>query len=123
MRLDLMRADAKIAPRDIQGYDTSEFTHAAVAAHVASDMADVGIGVETAARRFGLDFVPLARERYFVAVEREGLESSPLREVVAILQSEAFREQVDRLDGYDAADTGRIETLAQAFGAARLRHR
>jgi molybdate-binding protein len=32
-----------------------EFTHAAVAAYVASDMADASFGVEAAARQFGLD--------------------------------------------------------------------
>ena len=90
--------------------------HAAVAAHVASGMADVGLGVEMAARRFGLAFVPLVRERYFFAVERDALDSAPLRDVVAILQSPAFRDRIDALDGYDAAQTGTIQTLAEAFG-------
>lgn len=115
MLVDLMLADAGIAPSRVHGYETSEFTHAAVAAHVASGMADVGIGVETAARRFGLDFVPLVRERYFFAAEADALARSPLREVLAILRSEAFRARVDALAGYDAADTGRVQTPAEAF--------
>ena len=40
-------------------------THAS-SAEIASGMADVGIGVQTVAQRFGLGFVPLPRERYFV---------------------------------------------------------
>ncbi|WP_119286963.1 substrate-binding domain-containing protein [Azohydromonas sediminis] len=115
MLVDLMLADAGIAPARVHGYETSEFTHAAVAAHVASGMADVGIGVETAARRFGLDFVPLVRERYFFAAEADALARSPLREVLAILRSDAFRARVDALAGYDAADTGRVQTPAEAF--------
>ena len=59
----------------------------AIAAHIASGMADTGVGVETAARRFGLDFIPLVRERYFFAIRRSALETPAMRELLAILQS------------------------------------
>ena len=52
----------------IAGFEQGEFTHAAVAAYVASGMADVGFGVETPARHFKLDFVPLARRALLPAV-------------------------------------------------------
>lgn len=118
MLVDLLLDEARLPPARVRGYETSEFTHAAVAAHVASDMADVGIGVETAARRFGLDFVPLVRERYFMGVERTALARSPLREVALIMQTPAFIDQVKALAGYDAARTGTVQTLEEAFGRA-----
>lgn len=118
MLVDLMLARAGIAAADVHGHETQEFTHAAVAAHVASGMADVGLGVETAARRFGLDFVPLLRERYFFAAERDALARAPLATLVEILRSESFRARVEALAGYDAAETGRLLTIAEAFNRA-----
>ncbi len=67
---DLLLAKHKVDDRAIQGYDTSEFTHAAVAAYVASGMADVGFGVETPARKFGSGFHPTGKRTLFLPVPR-----------------------------------------------------
>lgn len=114
--LDLMLDARGIDPGRIEGYSNGEFTHAAVAAYIGSGMADAGFGVETAARRFGLDFVPVLKERYFFAIERDRLNSPVLAEAAAALASGGFRERVDALPGYDSAETGRILTLEEAFG-------
>jgi len=116
MLLELMVKRAGIAVSSIQGFDiTAEFTHAAVAAHIASDMADVGMGVETAGRRFGLDFIPLVRERYFFAAERSAIGTPAMQALIATLRSSAYRDFVQGLAGYDAADTGMIQTVDEAF--------
>lgn len=80
-------------------------------------MADVGFGVQTAAERFKLDFIPLARERYFLAVNAESLERPGMRKVIEVVCSRSFRDAVHQLAGYDATDTGRILTLGEAFSA------
>jgi molybdate transport repressor ModE-like protein len=118
MLLELMLKKAGISSARINGFENTEFTHAAVAAYIASGMADVGIGVETAARRFGLDFVPLLKERYFFAVEKSALHASPMTDVIGILRCEAFGQRIRELAGYDAIDTGRILTVKEAFGKA-----
>jgi molybdate transport repressor ModE-like protein len=118
MLLELMLKKAGIPTARINGFESTEFTHAAVAAYIASGMADVGIGVETAARRFGLDFVPLLKERYFFAIEKEALHAAPMTNVVHILRSKEFGDRIRELAGYDAADTGRILTMKEAFGKA-----
>src|SRR5678815_5314145 len=59
----------------ITGYEQVEFTHLAVAAYVASDMADVSFGVEAAARQFDLDFMRLATEDYFFACRKDFLKT------------------------------------------------
>jgi molybdate transport repressor ModE-like protein len=115
MLLELMLKKARISTSRIGGFESTEFTHAAVAAYIASDMADVGFGVETAARRFGLDFVPLVKERYFFAVEKGSLNASPMSDVVEILRSTEFGKRIQALEGYDAGDTGRILTMGEAF--------
>jgi molybdate transport repressor ModE-like protein len=115
MLLELMLADAGIPIKKIAGFDTAEFTHSAVAAFIASGMADVGFGVQTAAHRFGLDFIPLIRERYFFAIKSSALNDPLIKPVIDILQSASFREVVDGLAGYDGADLGKILTCAEAF--------
>ena len=106
-----------LAARAVSGWDNTELTHAAVAAYVASGMADVGVGVQTAAQRFGLHFIPLLRERYFFAVPADALQRDALKPVLAVLRSPAFRARVAALKGYEAAQTGQVLTLGEAFGA------
>src|SRR5690606_33400041 len=52
LAFDQLLQEYDLDPRRIHGYQKTEFTHAAVAAYVASDMADVAFGVEAAARQF-----------------------------------------------------------------------
>ena len=118
MLLELMLADAGVSPHDIGGFNSAEFTHSAVAAYIASGMADVGIGVRTAAQRFKLDFLPLARERYFFAVRIDALTDPLIRQLITVLQTPGYHERVNELTGYDATDTGAIMSLEQAFGAS-----
>jgi molybdate transport repressor ModE-like protein len=113
---DLLLAKHKVDDRSIQGYDTSEFTHAAVAAYVASGMADVGFGVETPARKFGLDFIPLLKERYFFLFPAEKENSSVIADVLGILRSPTFQKAVDKLPGYSAVNCGRVLSVGEAFG-------
>lgn len=114
--IELMLAAADIPTKSINGFDTAEFTHSAVAAFIASGMADVGFGVQTAAHRFGLDFIPLIRERYFFAIKQSALEDPVVQPVVALIQSAEFQKIVDGLAGYDATDQGKVLTCGEAFG-------
>lgn len=116
MLLGLMLDEAGISPHAIGGFNSAEFTHSAVAAYIASGMADVGIGVRTAAQRFNLDFIPLVRERYFFAIRTDALSDPLVRQFVTILQLPEYHARVNELTGYDAADTGTILSLEQAFG-------
>lgn len=100
---------------DILGFEAEELTHAAVAAYVASGMADVGLGVEAAARQFNLDFVPLLTERYFFACEESVLTDARFAEVLAFLQGPRFHAELLTLPGYDAVTANQIMTVAEAF--------
>ncbi|WP_085314941.1 substrate-binding domain-containing protein [Derxia lacustris] len=119
--LDLLLKQAGVAARRIDGYRQSEFTHAAVAAYVASGMADAAFGVETPARRFGLDFIPLQNERYFLLCDAATLEMPAVAKTLDVLRGPAFRTMTDALAGYDAEDAGRVLSAAEAFGAASAR--
>jgi len=113
---DLVReiGAARVDPRRIKGYqETGEFTHAAVAAFVASHMADVGMAVEPAARQFKLDFLPLVVERYMLACDRETLELPAAKDMLALVGGEAFRDAVGSEAGYALDDPGTIISLKQ----------
>jgi molybdate transport repressor ModE-like protein len=118
MLLEMMLQDTGIVPDTINGYNSTEFTHSAVAAYIASGMGDVGLGVRTAAARFQLDFVPLVRERYFFALRRDALDEPLMRQLLGILQQSVYHDMVAALPGYYAAHTGRIESMAEAFPAS-----
>ncbi len=115
MLLELMLKREGLASARINGFDSTEFTHAAVAAYIASDMADVGFGIETAARRFSLDFVPLLQERYFFAVEQAALHAPRFSEVLGILRLPGFAHKLEQLPGYEPIRTGDTLTLDEAF--------
>jgi molybdate-binding protein len=110
---DQLLALHKIDEARINGAQQMEFTHAAVAAYVASGMADVSFGVEAAARQFGLDFVRLLTEDYFFVCRRAFLETEPMRRMLDIMKGNEFHKAVAALPGYVAADTGSVSTVRQ----------
>lgn len=115
---ELLLERAGIPTSAVRGYDDTELTHAAVAAYIASGMADVGIGVQTAALRFGLHFIPLLRERYFFALRRASLDAPHVRQVLELLGSPGCRAAIASLSGYRAGETGSVQRVDDAFAAA-----
>ena len=112
---DLMLQKHGMQPGSIHGYEQCEFTHAAVAAYVASGMADAGFGVETPARRFKLDFIPSQTERYFLLCDERVFDTPDVQQMLGILRSDAFKAAVNQLPGYRADDAGTVMSLGEAF--------
>jgi molybdate transport repressor ModE-like protein len=83
---DRMLAAENIAPGEILGYGVEEFTHQAVAAVVASGAADAGFAVRAVADAFGLPFVALGRETYYL-VHREDFSSPVLDAIIEDLRA------------------------------------
>jgi putative molybdopterin biosynthesis protein len=111
LALDKMLADGGIDKGDISGYYTEEFTHLAVAAAIAGGVADVGLGIEAAARRLKMDFIPLFREDYYLLAKRETIEREDVRNIISVLKTEAFRNIVAGFPGYEASVAGAVVTL------------
>ncbi|MDP8924647.1 MAG: hypothetical protein M3O34_17465, partial [Chloroflexota bacterium] len=106
--LDELLAEAGIGPSDVRGHDREEATHLAVAGVVASGAADVGLGIRAAARAFGLDFVPLTRERYELVLRPETAARPTVRALLALLADPDFHAAVRSLGGYDTTETGTV---------------
>jgi putative molybdopterin biosynthesis protein len=105
--LDHHLKQAGIDPREVQGNEKAEFTHMAGAVNVLTGTASCGLGIFAAARALGLDFVPLARERYDLAFLPE-LADWKVEMVLELIRSEAFKARIEALGGYETALTGRI---------------
>ncbi|CAM5761676.1 hypothetical protein LMIY3S_00218 [Labrys miyagiensis] len=99
----------------INGYERSEFTHAAVAAYVASGLADVAFGVEAAARQFNLDFVRLLTEDYVFVCRRQILEMPEVQRVLSVMRGPEFHDAISQLPGYKVKDAGAIKTINEVF--------
>jgi molybdate-binding protein/DNA-binding transcriptional regulator YhcF (GntR family) len=102
----------------IRGYQREEQTHVSVAAAVADGSADAGLGIESAARAAGLDFVPLFKERYDLVLLQSAVEQSWFPSLTAILASPEFRNVVAAMGGYDLAHCGE----EPHYGAATMGH-
>ena len=92
----------------IPGYDHEEYTHMAVATAVASGLADCGLGVRSAAIALGLDFIPIAEERYDFIIPSAYWEHPAIQSMLEILQDAAFRSLVDAEGGYRSDKMGNI---------------
>lgn len=97
-----------VSPGDIDGYRREEYTHLAVAAAVASGSADCGLGIRSAAVALGLDFVPVARERYDLVIPVEYLETPVVAHVLELLSDAEFQAAVAAQPGYHVGLMGTI---------------
>lgn len=115
---DRLIAAAGIEATQIAGYALEEFTHLAVAATVAGGKADAGFGIHAAAAQYGLDFIPVVYEDYFLACPRTLLRSAAMKRLVALLQSRRFRQSAGALPGYDLRAAGTPADIVSLLGSA-----
>lgn len=106
--LDYLLKKEGIDPASIYGYDREEYTHMSVATLIASGSADCGMGIYSAAKTYGLDFVPICEEQYdFIMLERyEQLDI--VKHFIDILKSNAFKTELMRMGGYNSEKSGEI---------------
>jgi len=104
--LDRMLDERGIDPADLPGYNREVTTHLAVALAVASGEAEWGICVASAARALNLRFVPVATERYEIAIRREMMDEPRIRALIDAIGSEEFRDGLREMGGYDTSVTG-----------------
>jgi molybdate-binding protein/DNA-binding XRE family transcriptional regulator len=99
--LDRQLRAAGVTPRaSLQAAGHLEVAHA-----IAIGAADAGIATRDASIAFGLDFVPLAEERYDLVVARDDLSDPRIERLLNALTSSAFRRELDAI-GYDTRSCG-----------------
>jgi putative molybdopterin biosynthesis protein len=111
---DLARPGLRFLNRP-PGAGPHENVDLAVAAAVADGRAEAGFGLRAAAARYGLEFVPLATERYYIALQRRTFRDAPLQLLLATMRSREFTQSAAQLPGYDASNAGTREALSAAL--------
>lgn len=111
MLLDFCLKERGIMPEEIRGYDREAATHMAVAALVAGESADAGLGIRSAALAMKLDFIEVGQEEYDFAVPEKYLVLPYIRAFVQILKSEEFHKKLQELGGYTWERAGEIVTV------------
>jgi excisionase family DNA binding protein len=79
-----------------------------VALAIQDGKADVGFGIAAAARQCRLDFVPLQRERYDIAIGRRDYFQPPFQQLLTFARTARFAAKAAELAGYDIAGLGQV---------------
>jgi putative molybdopterin biosynthesis protein len=111
--LDELLIQEGVDSKDIKSFDQYEYTHTAVAAQVATGVADVGFGMQAAAARFDLDFIPITQDAYLWAIKIESENDPEVLSFIEMLKSPSFQQQVNALPGYQCDKSGQIVSLAE----------
>lgn len=108
MLLDFCLKKRGILTEEIKGYDREAATHMAVAALVAGESADAGLGIRSAALAMKLDFIEVGQEEYDFAVPEKYLDLPYIQAFIQILKSEEFHQKLQELGGYTWKRAGEI---------------
>jgi putative molybdopterin biosynthesis protein len=106
--LDELIIDAGMSPAQIEGYNRISYGHLAAAYTVAWGEADCCLATRSAARTFGLDFIPLRFERYDMVMRRQTMELPAAQAFLDVLQQATLRRRLEVLAGYDTSRTGAV---------------
>jgi len=112
---DELLAQAALHAGDVLGYDHTEPSHAAVAQAVASGQCDAGLGIAAAAQQAGLDFVPLAEERYHLVCLKSALTQPGILALLQLLQTRTWQDKIAAIAGYAAQDSGQVLSMRKVL--------
>lgn len=113
--LDELLQQSQLSPASFPGYANSEPSHTAVAHAIATGAADVGLGIEVAARAHGLDFVPLLDENYHLVCLKSALDDPAIVALMDLLKSPHWQAQLSALAGYTAWNCGQVQSLRRVL--------
>lgn len=106
--LDAQFHRLKIDPAAISGYAEEKMTHSEIARAISKGQANAGVGVETAALSFGLDFILLTTERYDLVIPEEKWDHKPIQAFKKWLDNDKAKNAIGSLGGYDTSQTGSV---------------
>ncbi|MFG1301294.1 helix-turn-helix transcriptional regulator [Xanthobacter sp. V3C-3] len=108
MVLDQLLADEGLTRADLTLVATIERSETDLAHAIAGGRADVGLGIEAAARQHNLGFVPLTHERFDLLVWRKAYFDPPFQKLMAFCRQPAFAARAADLGGYDVSGFGTV---------------
>lgn len=110
--LDALLAEAGLASQAVRWTGTPARSEAEAAEAVARGEAEAGFGLESAAKSFGLGFVPVLEERFDLAVDRRAFFEEPFQRLFAFTREPVFRSRAAALGGHRTEGMWRVHWLA-----------
>ncbi|MCF0138248.1 MAG: molybdopterin biosynthesis protein [Oscillospiraceae bacterium] len=105
---DYLCAKENINTSRIYGYEREELTHTSVAAQIACGSADAGMGIYSAAKLYGLDFLPVCMEEYDLLIPDYAFDTPMVRRLLDTLRSGDFRARLEKMGGYSTDGAGEL---------------
>lgn len=97
-----------IRSKEVNGYDTEETSHLAVASAIAGGKCDIGIGIEKTAKIVNVDFIPLIKERYDLVLLKTDENKKVIAKIKEILTSDEIKKDIHSMGDYDITETGKV---------------
>ena len=98
----------QIPASKIQGYEREVYTHFEVGLAILSKEADVGIVTIAVSKLLGLPFIPITQESFDMILNQSTFFEKGIQAFIEILNSQGFRNRVERLGSYDFKNSGKI---------------
>ncbi|MEY4747799.1 MAG: hypothetical protein RIQ60_13 [Pseudomonadota bacterium] len=111
----LLQQQALLPEQLDERHISTEDSHMAVAAAVASGLGDAGMGLAAAAQAFGLDFVPVQDEDYFLVCLKDALDHPAVLKLRDVLASDEWGRSLATLPGYAGTASGEVLSLVRAL--------
>ncbi|MBW1673382.1 MAG: molybdopterin biosynthesis protein, partial [Deltaproteobacteria bacterium] len=73
-----------------------------------SGRAEVGLGIFSAAKMLGLEFIHITKERYDLVILEEKFSAKPLTDLLEVIKSQEFKAKIEQMGGYDTRDSGKV---------------
>ncbi len=113
--LDELLAQVGLSAHELLGYEHTEPSHAAVAQAVAAGQCDAGLGIAAAAEQAGLDFVPLADERYHLVCLKSALAQPGIVALLQLLTTPLWQREISSIVGYTAQQSGEVLSMRKVL--------
>jgi putative molybdopterin biosynthesis protein len=106
MLLDRLLGQHGILSSQAHGYGREVNGHLTAAEVIAAGFADVGVGIEAAAKAFELGFVPLGEEQYDLVIPNHFIEQLSTSLLLDTLRKGSIRRSLSALGSYDTTSMG-----------------
>ncbi|MDA8441783.1 MAG: helix-turn-helix domain-containing protein [Peptococcaceae bacterium] len=106
--LDSLLAQAQVDPTTVNQYSFTVAGHLQVAQAIAAGMADVGIGIASAAAAARLAFIPIQTEICDLWIPPAHFALEGVQQILNTLASDVFRQDLRSFGPYDVHNTGQL---------------
>lgn len=112
---DQVVANEGAYPEQIAGYDNYAMSNRQVGEAIQQGHADAGFGLRSTADALGLDFVPLTREAYYLALRNSDRDAAWVSDLLELLSSDRVAGRIGAIPGYQPETSLKLMPLHEAL--------